>query len=247
MKIKFLLLASLLFTVQAKAQQLRESIVINEALEIIKLSGHVYVHVSLTESEKWGKFTSNGLIFVNNGKAILVDTPMEKDLIKDLVHWIENDLDAKIVAFVPNHWHQDCMAGFEYLDSLGTPSYAHKLTIEILQAQNLPAPRNSFTDSLSLPLDDLEIVFRYFGAGHTPDNTVAWIPSEKILFGGCMVKALDARGKGNIADASLEEWPKTLAKVLKAYENAGMVIPGHGKTGGTDLLRHSIGLLKKEN
>ena len=104
------------------------------------------------------------------------------------------------------------------------------------------------TDTNALPrfalkLGDKEIICSYFGAGHTTDNIVVYIPSERILFAGCMCKELDSKGLGNIADADLNEWPKTIQKVLDRYQDAKIVIPGHGQAGDIELLKHTLDLL----
>jgi metallo-beta-lactamase class B len=85
----------------------------------------------------------------------------------------------------------------------------------------------------------------YFGAGHTIDNITAWIPEKKILFAGCMVKSRNAQNLGNTKEADLDQWPKILKKVREAYSEAKIVIPGHGLYGGTDLIDHTIELLRR--
>lgn len=85
---------------------------------------------------------------------------------------------------------------------------------------------------------------RYFGEAHTRDNIVAWIPSEKILFGGCLVKTLGSN-KGNVADANEKEWSHTVAKVKDAFPKAKLVVPGHGKTGDTSVLGYTIRLFQQ--
>jgi glyoxylase-like metal-dependent hydrolase (beta-lactamase superfamily II) len=84
----------------------------------------------------------------------------------------------------------------------------------------------------------------YPGAAHSPDNIIAWVPSEKILFGGCMVKSNQSTGLGNIADADLKLWPQTIKKIISSYPDAEIVIPGHGNFGDKSLLLHSLKLLK---
>ena len=92
-------------------------------------------------------------------------------------------------------------------------------------------------------LGDKVINCYYFGAGHTLDNIVTWIPSENILLGGCMVREFNAKGLGNIADADLNEWLKTIDKVMGKFKTAKIVIPGHGQFGGLELLQHTRELL----
>jgi oligosaccharide reducing-end xylanase len=223
-----------------------KSIKISNDIELIKISENAYLHISYTESPQFGRFPSNGLIFINNQKAFLFDTPMTESLTKDLVSWVQDSMHIQIVGFIPNHWHDDCMGGLDYIHSLGIESYANELTREIARAKNLPIPKHGFTDSVIFKLGDKEIVCRYFGAAHTVDNIVVWIPSEQILFGGCMIKEMKSTGLGNIADGDVKAWPKTIKKVLDEFPNAKIVIPGHGQIGDLDLIRHTLELLKSK-
>ena len=91
----------------------------------------------------------------------------------------------------------------------------------------------------------MHVELAYLGGGHTVDNIVAWIPEKKILFGGCMVKSMRARNLGNITEADLDEWPKTLKRVKERYSNAEIAVPGHGRPDGIGLIDHTISLLKR--
>ncbi|MCC8153382.1 MAG: hypothetical protein LIP01_03695 [Tannerellaceae bacterium] len=82
------------------------------------------------------------------------------------------------------------------------------------------------------------------GRGHATDNIVVWIPSEKVLYPGCMVKDLQATDLGNLSDADVEAWPGTIEKVIRKFPSAKWVIPGHGEAGGLELLYHTLDLLK---
>jgi metallo-beta-lactamase class B len=85
---------------------------------------------------------------------------------------------------------------------------------------------------------------QFFGEAHTVDNTVSFVESEKVLYGGCMIKSLKA-GKGNLADANVNEWSNTVRKIKSTYPNIIHVIPGHGKVGDTDLLDYTIEMFQK--
>lgn len=220
-----------------------KKITITKDIELLKISDHAYVHVSYANISQGGRFPSNGLIFIDKGKAFLFDTPVTDALTKDLVTWLQDSMKIKIVGFIPNHWHVDCMGGLGYLLNAGISSYANELTIQIAKSKNLPVPKQGFIDSLILKLNDKAIKCCYLGAGHTTDNIVVWIPSEQILFGGCMVKDLNAKGLGNTADADLKEWPTTISKAIHKFQNARFVIPGHGQVGGIELLTHTRELL----
>lgn len=211
-------------------------------IEIIKINDNAYVHVSYSYLKEWGRIASNGLIFINKGEAILFDTPMTDSLTKDLVSWIKDTLKQEITLFVPNHWHRDCMGGLAYLQSIGIKSYANEMTIQLAKVHNLPLPTNGFKDSITLYLGDKEIFCEYLGAAHSMDNIVVWIPSEKILFAGCMVKGLYSNNLGNTADGDLKAYPETIRRVLNKYQSAKYVVPGHGAFGGVELLQHSLDL-----
>lgn len=235
----------LIFQLIGYAQPATSPIKITEDIELIPLSPKAYLHMSVSEIKGFGKVSSNGLVLVDNGQALLFDTPVTDEQTKTLVTFIADSLHAKISGFVPNHWHNDCMGGLAYLDTLGIKSYANQVTIDIAKEKGLPVPEQGFKDSLSLKLNDMEIDCYYLGEGHSTDNIVTWIPSEKILFAGCMVKEMQSQTPGNLSDANVEEWPKTIQKVIDKFPSAEIVIPGHGQIGGKELLAHTLELLIK--
>jgi metallo-beta-lactamase class B len=218
---------------------------VSEDIEIFRITAHSYVYVSYFELPPWGRVPSNGLVHISDGEALLFDTPMSDSQTKTLVRWITDSLRVTIKGLIANHWHKDCIGGLKYIKSIGIPSYANEKTIATARRRGLPVPEHSFRDSLTVRVGRDVVVSRYFGAAHTTDNIVSWIPSEQILFGGCMVRELSATTAGNTADADLAAWPLTIERVRSAYPAAEIVIPGHGAIGGTDLLRHTKDLFTK--
>ena len=221
-----------------------QSIRISGDLELKKLSDNAYIHVSYTDLPGYGRTPANGLIFINGHDAFLFDTPWNDSLTGELVTYLKDKMGIRIRGFVPNHWHDDCMGGLNYLKSAGIPSWANEMTIEIAKEKKLPVPDMGFRDSLTLHLGDKAVCCYYPGAAHSLDNIVVWIPSEKVLFAGCMVKSLSSRNPGNTADGDLKAYPVTLGKLLKRYRDARIVIPGHGEAGGYELITHTMDLLK---
>jgi metallo-beta-lactamase class B len=222
-----------------------KTIWISKDIELIEISENAFIHVSYSELPNLGRFPSNGLIYMDNGKAYLFDTPMTDTLTKELVKWIKDSLKLEIVGFIPNHWHDDCMGGLSYLKSVGVNSYANQMTINIARLKGLPVPAHGFNDSLILKLNDKWIKCFYLGKAHSLDNIVVWIPSERILFAGCMCKEFNAKDLGNTIDGDLTEWPKTIDRVIAKFPTSKFVIPGHGQFGGLELLRHTKNLLTK--
>lgn len=226
------------------SQKLNESVVVSKNLTITKLSENAYIHISTKETEKWGPITANGLIIINNKKAVLLDTPWNNEQTETLLNFIEDSMKVKVVSLVPNHWHEDCMGGLTAIKKRNIKSYANQMTIDIAKEKGIDTPDHGFTDSLKLKLGRKTIECYYLGAAHALDNIVVWIPSEQILFAGCVLKGLDYRSIGFTGDGDINEYPKTLKKLLVKFPDTKTVIPGHGDYGGIDVIHHNISLLE---
>jgi metallo-beta-lactamase class B len=245
MRIVMFILILTLIQLTGVCQNTNEFLRISKDLELIKISGNAYIHVSYAEVPRYGRVAANGLIFINKHKAFLFDTPWTDSLTEALVSYMKDKMGLELSGFIPNHWHADCMGGLGYLQSHKIPSYANQKTIDIARSKNLPVPDHSFKDSIRLYLDDKVLNCYFLGAAHSLDNVVVWIPSEKILFPGCMVKSLNSTDLGNIADGDINAYPGTIDKVIEKFSNARVVIPGHGQYGGLDLLKHTRDLIRK--
>ena len=227
------------------SQAQSDLIKISGDLELIKITENAYIHVSYSYLPEYGRIAANGLIFINNKNAFLFDTPWTDSLTMELVTYLKDKMGLKISGFIPNHWHSDCMGGLGYLQTIGIDSYANQKTIDIARIKNLPLPAHGFRDSLRLYLDDKIINCYYLGAAHSLDNIIVWIPSESILFPGCMIKSLNSTNLGNTSDGDTTAYPATIEKIIKKFSAAKIVIPGHGQYGGQDLLLHTRTLLDR--
>ncbi len=221
------------------SQTVADTIHLHEDLDLVRVSDNKYVHISYLDLTDVKDIPCNGMVYVQGSEAFLFDTPHSDSLSKILAQYLLNNLKLDIKGVVVNHFHNDCLGGLAYLHSLGIPSYAQALTCKLAQRDNAVCPANSFENELTLSLNGSPIVCRYFGKAHTQDNIVAWLPTEKVLFGGCMVKAI-GWGKGNIADADTHAWPKTIKKIKKAYPDVQLIIPGHGSPADASLLDYTI-------
>lgn len=240
MKLLLALTAGLL---AVSASQAQNALKVTDSITLTQVSPHTWVHTSLADIGSFGSVYSNGLVVISKGEALLLDTPVTDAQTESLVRFISDSMWAEVTQFMPNHWHDDCMGGLGYLQSQGIVSYANRMTVAEAEKHGLPVPDHGFAKSLTLKVGDIKVVCRYEGGGHTPDNTVAWIPSEGVLFGGCLVKDAKATWIGNTSDADMAAWPATMERVCKRYKKASVVVPGHGPWGGTELLRHTLELV----
>ena len=216
-----------------------------DSLVITQVTENSFVHVSYRQTNDFGNVPCNGLVARDSNEVIIFDTPTNDTSSNQLIKWIKEKLQCKINAVIPTHFHDDCLGGLKAFHDNNIPSYANVKTIELAKANNLPVPQNGFNDSLILKVGNKNITAKFFGEGHTKDNIVGYFPGENIMFGGCLIKTLDA-GKGYLGDANVAVWSATVEKVKQAYPDVKIVVPGHGKYGNIKLLDYTINLFKAQ-
>lgn len=226
------------FTAISLQAQAQEKIYSSENLEIEQISPHTFVHVSYLNTEDFGKVACNGMIVINEGEALVFDTPASDEASLELIHWLEKEQKSKVNAVVATHSHWDCVGGLKEFHAKGIPSYGSDKTITLAKAAGFPIPENGFKKKLNLQAGNLNVVNQFLGEGHTKDNFVSYVPADKVIFGGCMIKALGA-GNGNLEDANVSAWSATVRKVKLTFPDISIVIPGHGNIGGTELLDYT--------
>ncbi len=222
-----------------------KKISIDTAIEVKQINPNIWQHISYKETEKYGRVPANGLVLVDGKEALIIDTPWNDAQTTILIDWIQQKFKTNKLIVLPTHWHEDCMGGLAAAHKRGAESYAQELTLKLAAEKKLPIPKHSFSESTIIKCGSISIEAYFPGAGHALDNIVAWLPEQKILFAGCITKSIHARGLGFTKDGDLKTWPSSLKKVLNRYPDAKLVFPGHGSAGSLDLLRHTIGLLKK--
>jgi glyoxylase-like metal-dependent hydrolase (beta-lactamase superfamily II) len=104
------------------------------------------------------------------------------------------------------------------------------------------AAEHTFEESAGLTLvfgeESVEVI--YPGPAHSQDNVVVYFPARRILFGGCMLKV--GNSLGYLGDASLDTWEPALTRL--ASLEATIVVPGHGRTGGPEIIENTHRLVR---
>ncbi len=215
----------------------------SELLSITAIGPQVYVHVSYLKTESFGKVACNGLVYLDRGEALIVDAPANNAASRELLHWITRTAKAQPKAVIINHFHEDCLGGLPALHEAGVASYAFAKTCQLAAADSTvrSLPQNCFDESLVLRVGAEQTITVFPGEGHTRDNTVTYLRKEKVLFGGCLVKALQA-SKGYLADANVQTWSASIAAVKSQFPDAQVVVPGHGAIGDQSLLDYTMQL-----
>lgn len=233
--------------ISAQAQQKSpfqaQEIYRSETLVLTQVSENTFIHTSFLQTNDFGKVPCNGLVVTNGKEALVFDTPTDVAVSEELIQWITKNQKLEIKGIVPTHFHNDCLGGLQAFEELEIPSYATFKTIDLARENNYVVPKNGFADSLVLKVGDRTVLVKHYGEGHTKDNVVAYFPSERVLFGGCLVKEVDAT-RGYLGDANLDTWSGTVEAVKKGFPETKIVVPGHGKHGGVELLDYTIKLFQ---
>ena len=203
-----------------------------------QLSENTFIHTSYLQTNDFGHVPCNGLVIRNGGQALVFDTPTDDKGAKELIRLVQDSLHCKIVMVVPTHFHNDCLGGLQAFHDAGITSIANELTLELAKNSQVTVPEFSFHKSFIFKVGQEKVLIKFLGQGHTRDNVVGYFPSEKVLFGGCLIKEMGA-SKGYLGDANVGEWSATVKRVKKAFPRVKWVVPGHGEAGDSSLLDYT--------
>lgn len=88
MKTTLQLLLFLCTFVSATAREKYKTYIISDSLSVTQISAHAYVHIATQNTPTFGKFTCNGLIYINGNEAAIMDTPPNDDMSVQLLNWM---------------------------------------------------------------------------------------------------------------------------------------------------------------
>lgn len=214
------------------------------ALEISHLTGNFYIYITyhLYDNEP---YTANGMYLITEEGAVLFDSPWDTTQFQPLLDSIKTRHGKDVVICIATHFHADRTAGLEYYKTKGIKTFTTK------QTDILSATANEKRAEFVMLKDSLFTVGKYRfqtyypGKGHAPDNIVIWFEKEKILYGGCFIKSIDATSPGYLGDASLSEWPKAIRRVQSKFKQPAFIVPGHESWMSKDALNHTAKLIKE--
>jgi glyoxylase-like metal-dependent hydrolase (beta-lactamase superfamily II) len=85
-------------------------------------------------------------------------------------------------------------------------------------------PTRTFAQSEVLTLGGREIHLLHFGGGHTPGDSVVWLPADGVLFAGDLVYV--DRLLGVLPFSSASAWLASFAEMERLQPR--LIVPGHG-------------------
>ena len=196
-----------------------------------KLADGVWVHTTNYRLPGQPPIGVNGLVVVDGDAVTLVDGAWGELATVALLERVKAATGKPVTRMIVTHHHADRTAGVDAAERAGVEIFTHPTTPGLAARAGYPAPNTSVT-ALAEPKSRTrvgKVEIAYPGPGHASDNLVAYLPEEKILYGGCMVRGAGVTTLGNVEDADLEQWAESLDWTRGTYKDATTVVPGHGK------------------
>jgi glyoxylase-like metal-dependent hydrolase (beta-lactamase superfamily II) len=128
---------------------------------------------------------------------------------------------------------------------MGIKTYSSRHTYDLCQQENNDQSEFYFTNDTTFHVGEYAVETYYPGEGHTKDNIVLWVDTHEVLYGGCLIKSTENTSLGFVGDANLEEWPRTMQRLIEKYSKPKYVIPGHFGWENNDGLEHTLKLLQE--
>ena len=212
-----------------------------------KVGDKTWVHTTNYTLPGQNPIPSNGLVYIDGDEVTLIDGAWGELATLSLIEKVKAETGLPVTKMIVTHHHADRTAGVDAAEYVGVEIITHPDTPALAARSGWPAPNTSVAALLNpgsrTKVGTVEVA--YPGPGHAVDNLVVYIPSEKILYGGCAVRGAGTKSLGNIRDADLETWPKSLQWTKSTYKDAVLVVPGHGKGSTLSLIDGTLKLLSE--
>jgi glyoxylase-like metal-dependent hydrolase (beta-lactamase superfamily II) len=236
---KFLFIISLLTCLTTFGQDK------NHKLEITRLTSDFYIYTTYGDLGNGSLYPANGMYLVTNKGVVLFDSPWDKTQFQPLLDSIQAKHNRKVIMCIATHFHDDRTAGLDYYRQKGIKTYTTKQTDELSKAKNQPRAEYLIEKDTIFNIGQYQFETFYPGKGHAPDNIVIWFGNKKVLYGGCFIKSTETNSPGNLSDANIDEWIKSIKRVQAKCPNPDFVIPGHQDWKSKKSLQHTLSILKK--
>ncbi|OUB06956.1 subclass B1 metallo-beta-lactamase [Bacillus thuringiensis serovar yunnanensis] len=218
-------------------------------LSIKQLRPGVWIHTSAGIVGK-NRIPANGLILETSKGLVLIDTPWNDKLTKQLLQKLKKQFpNKKVTDAIVTHYHNDRIGGIKTLISNAVKVHSTALTADLAYQQHhdkVNNPLGDLKDFTDMQFGDLKLETFYPGKGHTEDNITVWLPKYKILFGGCLIKSLSTKEIVYTPGSYLTDWSQSIKEVEKKYKHINLIVPGHEETGDKNLFAHTLDLIKEK-
>jgi glyoxylase-like metal-dependent hydrolase (beta-lactamase superfamily II) len=214
-------------------------------LKITHLVENFYIFTTY-QSFNGELFPANGMYLLTNEGAILFDTPWDTTQCQPLLDSIKTKHNQEVILCIATHAHDDRTGGFAYYQKLGIKTFATEQTDQICQKEGIPRPEFILDPAALFNVGNITFEVFYPGQGHTSDNIVIWFASQRILYGGCLVKSVEAQNLGYLGDANIDTWSQSIKNIQKRFGKPNFVITGHQSWLSPKSLKHTKKLVRRQ-
>jgi metallo-beta-lactamase class B len=213
------------------------------SLRIERLRDDFYIFTTY-QNYKGKPFPANGMYVVTNAGVIMIDTPWDTTQLQPLLDSINAKHKTRVVMAISTHSHADRTAGLTNLKASGVRTFTSALTDKLCVEHKENRAEYTFQNDTTFRVGQFSFEAYYPGEGHTMDNIVIWFPSQRVLYGGCLIKSTESTTLGNISEANLEQWPVTIQNIRKKIGTPLFIIPGHEGWADISSLEHTLMLIR---
>jgi glyoxylase-like metal-dependent hydrolase (beta-lactamase superfamily II) len=189
-------------------------------------------------------FVSNAGFVDTPAGAVVIDALGSPVLARELIAEIRRVTGHGVSHVILTHYHADHIYGLQEFKRAGAKVIAQRKGLEYLNSQTaqlrLQASRKDIAPWIDadthlveadewidgpreLVVGGVKFLLQPVGPAHTPEDTVVYVPSQKVLFSGDIV----FRGRvPYVGEADSRHWIEALTAIL-AFD-AQVVVPGHG-------------------
>ncbi|MDF3289119.1 MBL fold metallo-hydrolase [Streptomyces silvisoli] len=202
--------------------------------------------VSAYVQPRGGWCVSNAGVLVGREAVTLIDCTATESSALRLRSAVAERTPAPVGTMVLTHHHGDHHYGAGVFGP-GLTVVAHERTRETMlrEGVNLPSiwpdvrwgdvrlvpPQLTFTDRMTLYVDELRVELIHLGPAHTTGDVVAWLPERRVLFTGDLTFS---QSTPFCLQGSLDGTLEVLAALREL--DAQVVVSGHGPVGGPEVL-----------
>jgi metallo-beta-lactamase class B len=208
-------------------------------LKISRLTGGFYVFTTFN-SYKGNLIPANGMYLVTNEGVVMFDTPWDTTQFQPLLDSIKTRHHKNVVLCIATHFHEDRTGGLQYYSQQGIKTYTTRRTDELSKKRGMKRAEFLMDKDTVFTVGQYSFQTYFPGAAHAPDNIIIWFEREKILYGGCLIKSVEAHDLGNLSDANVKQYAATIRNVQAKCKHPHYIITGHDNWMDTNSLNHTL-------
>jgi metallo-beta-lactamase class B len=210
-----------------------------EKLRITALTDSFYIYTTYN-SYKGSLVSANGMYLVTTGGVVMFDSPWDTTQFQPLLDTIKARHNKSVVICIATHFHEDRTGGLEYYRQQGIKTFTSRQTDKLSRRRGMKRAEYLLNNDSVFTIGEYSFQTFFPGEGHAPDNIVIWFEKQKILYGSCLIKSLEDETLGNLGDANIKEYARTIMNIQRRFKKPKYIITGHNDWRDNRSLDHTL-------